>query len=151
MLSPAALSPCADHWLKSTPQMELSQALVLTYNPMTSPASGLEQVRWEQEKPYILAFSPELVAEQLTLIDAVSVLAGRAWVGLLLDSGGQSCKSWANFQSRFQLQHCTTHYQGHFLKSSVSIPLWRVEKEFILRVTRRVRVYIKVMAFLSTY
>jgi hypothetical protein len=93
MLSPAALSPGAGLRLKPTPQMEPSQAPVLKYNPMASPASGLEQVRRGEEKPYILAFRPELVAERGTLMDAVSVLAGRVWVGLRLDSGGQSCKS----------------------------------------------------------
>jgi hypothetical protein len=53
------------------------------------------EARSSEEKPYILAFHPELVAQQLTLMDAVSVLAGqgKAWVGFLLDSSGQSCQS----------------------------------------------------------
>jgi hypothetical protein len=39
------------------------------------------EVRSSEEKPYILAFHPELVAEQLTLMDAVSVLAGQGMGG----------------------------------------------------------------------
>ncbi|XP_073928251.1 ral guanine nucleotide dissociation stimulator-like [Castor canadensis] len=69
-MEPVALSPGAGLRLKPTPQMEPSQAPVLKYNPMASPASGLEQVRRGEEKPYILAFRPELVAERLTLMDA---------------------------------------------------------------------------------
>jgi hypothetical protein len=52
-------------------------------------------MRSSEEKPYILAFSPELVAEKLTLMEAVSVLAGRVWVGLFSDSTpNHSASSW---------------------------------------------------------
>jgi hypothetical protein len=43
-------------------------------------------MRMSEKKPYILAFHIELVAMQLTLMDTVSVLTGREWVGFFLDS-----------------------------------------------------------------
>jgi hypothetical protein len=58
--------------------------------------------------------------------------------GLLFGLWRPSCQARANFQSKSQLQHCTAHYQGHFLKTSVSIPLWIVEMELILRVTMKI-------------
>jgi hypothetical protein len=49
-------------------------------------------MRSSEEKPYILAFHIELVAMQLTLMDTVSVLTGREWVGFYLDSGGHPAR-----------------------------------------------------------
>jgi hypothetical protein len=82
------------------------------------------EVRSSEEKPYILAFRPELMAEQLTLMDAVSVLAGkgRSWVDFLFYSSGQSCYSLV--QSQYPVQSFN--------------PLDRVKMELILRVTMNI-------------
>jgi hypothetical protein len=81
-LCPAAVSPAPVLVLNPTPDLDPgpSEAQYLQPNMVSSPS---QETSWpsvvatknelRMEKPHLLAFPPDLVAKQLTLMDAVSI------------------------------------------------------------------------------
>jgi hypothetical protein len=80
-------------------------------------------MRSSEEKSYILAFHPELVAVQLTLMDTVSVMAGSTWVGLFLDSGGHPAKPEAISSPNHSFNIAKPIIRATFLRPVSQFPL----------------------------
>lgn len=123
----------------ATPELEpaLSQSLELEpapapEPPWPSPVAAENGLR--EERPHLLAFPPDLVAEQFTLMDAVSSLlrgraGGRSVLRLRLPTRafpGPELVPWPHPHP--QLQHCKPGDPGKLLVPKASISLPTVER-----------------------